>query len=78
MLRRDTRRHERRLYRISVGCAHLALAAMLVYGITRYFALILPRYGQRFAFVAVMMAGVAVWMGVRGVFALLGRSGERR
>lgn len=50
---------------------------MLVYGILRYFALIPPRYGQRFAFVAVVMAGVAVWMGVRGVLALMGRSGER-
>lgn len=77
MVRRDTRRQERGLYRIAVGCAHLALAAMLVYGIIRYFELIPPRYGQRFSFLAVLMAGVAVWMGVRGVLALLGRPGER-
>jgi hypothetical protein len=77
VVRRDTRPQERGFYRIAVGCAHLALAAMLVYGILRYFALIPPRYGQRFAFVAVVMAGVAVWMGVRGVLALMGRSGER-
>ena len=77
MPRRDTRSRESTFFRIAVGCAHLALTAMLVYGIFRYFELIPPRYGQRFTFVAVLMAGVALWMGVRGVLALLGRSGHR-
>ena len=77
MLRRDRLPRERGFYRITVGCAHLALVAMLVYGIVRYFALIPPRYGQRFTFVALVMAGVALWMGVLGVLAFLGRSGER-
>lgn len=77
MPRRDTRSKESKFFRLAVGCANLALAAMLVYGIFRYLELIPPRYGHRFTFVAVLMGGVALWMGVRGVLALLGRPGER-
>ncbi len=37
---RDSRPYEQRLYRILVGGANLALAAMLFYGASRYFDLV--------------------------------------
>lgn len=74
MRRIDTRSRESTVYRIVVGCANLALAAMLVFGIIRFTALIVPRYGRRFSFFAVVMAGLACWMLFRGVVVLVGRS----
>ena len=62
------------VYRLPVGAANFALAAMLVYGIRRYAALVVPRYGHQFAYVPVLMAAVACWMVVRGVLVLTGRS----
>jgi hypothetical protein len=56
-----------------VGGANLALAAMLFYGASRYFDLIVPRFGHRFVYVPVLMCGMAVWMTVRGVLVLLRR-----
>jgi hypothetical protein len=73
MDRKDSRPSEQRLYRIAVGGANLALCAMLVYGIRRYFDLIVPSVGHRFAFVPILMAAVAVWTGVQGVMVLLRR-----
>jgi hypothetical protein len=64
-----------RLYRYAVGGANLALAAMMVYGIARYFDLVVPRVGHRFAFIPILMAGVAVWTVVRGLGILLRRGG---
>jgi len=74
--RADTRPHERAVYRIVVGCANLGLAAMLVFGTVRYFKLIVPHYVHRFTFFALIMAGLACWMVVRGVVVLLGRTRE--
>ena len=71
---RDTRPHERTFYRVTVGCANLALAAMLAYGAVRYFDLIVPHYGHRFAFFAFVMVGLACWMAFRGITTLAGRS----
>ncbi len=65
------------VFRLSVGAANFALAAMLVYGITRYAALIPPRYGHQFAYVPILMAAVACWMVVRGVLAVTGRLSAR-
>lgn len=65
-------------YRIAVGGANLALTAALLYGLARYFALIVPRYGHRFSYVAVLLVGVSVWTAVRGVLVLTGRRGEGR
>ncbi len=64
------------MYRLAVGGARLALAVMLLYGITKYFALIVPRYGHRFAYVAIVMGGVACWAALRGVLILVGRTRE--
>lgn len=75
MARRDSRPGEMRLYRFAVGGANLALAAMMVYGIARYFDLVVPRAGHRFSFIPILMAGVAVWMTVRGLGILLRRGG---
>jgi hypothetical protein len=69
---------ERRVYRLSVGGVHLALTAMLAFGVVRYFDLIAPRYGHRFIYVALFLAGTALWIGVRGVLILVGRAGEAR
>ncbi len=77
MAARGCPNEQSRLYRISVGCANLELTAMLVYGVTRYLSVIVPRYGHRFTYVAALMGGVACWTGVRGILALVGRSGER-
>jgi hypothetical protein len=61
-----------------VGAANLALAVMLFYGASRYFDLIVPRFGHRFVYVPVLMCGMAVWMTARGVLVLLRRgSGDR-
>lgn len=73
---KDSRPHEQRIYRLAVGCASLALAATLFYGVSRYFDLVVPRFGQRFAYVAILMAAVGVWMVVRGVLVLFGRGRE--
>jgi hypothetical protein len=70
---RDSRDDEQTFYRIAVGAANLALAAMLIYGVTRYFDVIVPRFGNRFFYVPVIMGGIAVWMLVRGLSVLLGR-----
>ena len=73
MARRDFRSQEQRFYRLAVGIANLALAATLLYGVRRYFDVIVPRFGNSFVYVPVVMAAIAVWMFVRGVLALLGR-----
>jgi hypothetical protein len=75
MGRRDSRPSEQKFYRLAVGGANLALCAMLIYGIRRYFELIVPAVGNRFAFVPILMAAVAVWTGVRGVIVLFRRTG---
>ena len=66
-----------RFCRIGVGAVPLALSGVLLEGVRKYFLLIVPRYGHRFTFVAVIMVGIAGWMAVRGVLHLLGRAGER-
>ncbi|MBD3348027.1 MAG: hypothetical protein GF400_02380 [Candidatus Eisenbacteria bacterium] len=78
MGRADTRPHERTVYRIVVGCANLALAAMLTYGTFRYFQLIVPEYGHRFTFLALIMLGLAGWMVVRGFMVFFGRRRDGR
>ena len=70
---RDSRPHEQKLYRVVVGGANLALAAMLFYGASRYFDLIVPRFGQRFVYVPLLMCGIAVWTTTRGLLDLLRR-----
>jgi hypothetical protein len=75
---RDSRPQEQKVYRLAVGAANLALAAMLFYGASRYFDLIVPRFGHRFVYVPVLMCGMAVWMTARGVLVLLRRGrGDR-
>jgi hypothetical protein len=66
------------LYRYAVGAANLALAAMLAYGLVKYWTLIVPRYGHQFSYVAILMAGIACWMALRGILALLGGRRARR
>ena len=69
MCARRRRPREDRVYRIAVGGANLALAAMLLYGLARYFDLIVPRYGHRFFYVAVVLAGIAiVWYPIKRAF----------
>lgn len=69
---------ERRVYRWLVGGANLAVTVMLAYGVARYVDLIVPRYGHRFSYVAILMAAVACWTGARGIIVLVGRrSGHR-
>jgi hypothetical protein len=70
---RDSRPHEQKLYRIMVGGANLALAVMLFYGASRYFDLVVPRFGHRFVYVPVLMCGTAVWVMTRGLLVLFGR-----
>jgi len=68
----------RRIYRWLVGGANLAVTLMLAYGVFRYLDLIVPRYGHRFSYVAILMAAVACWTAARGIIVLAGRrSGER-
>jgi hypothetical protein len=75
---RDSRPHEQKVYRLAVGAANLALAVMLFYGASRYFDLIVPRFGHRFVYVPVLMCGMAVWMTARGTMVLLRRGrGDR-
>lgn len=71
---KDTRDREATIYRVVVGSANLALAAMLIVGAVRFTGLIVSRYGRGFAFFTVVMAGLACWMAVRGVVIVLGRS----
>jgi hypothetical protein len=66
---------EQRLYRWFVGGANLAVTLMLAYGVLRYVDLIVPRYGHRFSYVAILMAAVACWTAVRGIMVLVGRTG---
>ena len=73
MPRRDTRPHEQRFYQLAVGAANLALAAMLFYGVVRYFDLIVPRFGHQFVYVPVLMSGIASWMVFRGLTVLFRR-----
>ena len=70
---RDSRPHEQRFYRITVGGANLALAAMLFYGAARYADLIVPRFGHRFVYVPIVMCGMAAWVTTRGFRVLLRR-----
>jgi len=70
---RDSREHEQRFYRIAVGAANLALAAMLAYGVTRYFDIMVPRFGNQFFYVPLLMGGIAIWMVFRGITVLLGK-----
>jgi hypothetical protein len=72
--RGDTRDRERTVYRIAVGCANLALAAMLIVGAVRFAGLIPPKYGDKFSFFTFVMLGLACWMVVRGFIILFGRS----
>jgi len=64
-------------YRLTVGGVNLALGIVLLVGVRKYFMLIVPRYGHRFTYVAVIMVGIAGWMVVRGLLHLLGRGGGR-
>jgi hypothetical protein len=73
---RDTRGQEHRISRAAAAAAHFALAAMLLYGVARYFSTIVPRFGARFSYVAVVMVGLAIWMAFRGAFVLTGRGRE--
>ena len=73
MHHRDSRPHEQRLYRLAVGGANLALAVMLFYGASRYFDLVVPRFGHRFVYVPVLMCGTAVWVATRGILVLFRR-----
>ena len=73
MRHRDSRPYEQRLYRIAVGGVNLALAVMLFYGASRYFDLIVPRFGHRFVYVPVVMCGIAAWVTMRGFLVLLRR-----
>ena len=74
----DRRPREQRLYRWLVGGANLAVTLMLAYGVARYLDLIVPRYGHRFSYVAVLMAAVACWTAARGIIVLVGRPSGRR
>lgn len=74
MRRGDTRDREKTVYHIVVGCANLALAAMLVVGALRFAELIPPKYGGKFTFFTAVMIGLACWMAVRGFVTLFGRS----
>ncbi len=74
MSRGDTRDRERAVYRVVVGCANVALAAMLVVGAVRFADLIPPKYGGKFSFFTIVMVGLACWMAVRGFVILFGRS----
>ncbi len=67
------RPREQRFYRWLVGGANLAATLMLAYGVFRYLELIVPRYGHRFSYVAILMAAVACWTGARGIIVLVGR-----
>ncbi len=69
----DPRDRERTVYRIVVGCANLALAAMLVVGAFRFSELIPPKFGGKFSFFTIVMVGLACWMAVRGFVVLFGR-----
>lgn len=64
-------------YRVAVGGANLALSVVLMVGVSRYFSLIVPRYGHRFTYVAIIMVGIACWTAVRGILHLVGRAGGR-
>jgi hypothetical protein len=75
---RDHRSREQRLYRWLVGGANLVVTLMLAYGIVRYLDLIVPRYGHRFSYVAILMAAVACWTAARGIIVLAGRRSEHR
>lgn len=78
MRTRDRGSREQRFYRWLVGSANLAVTLMLAYGVLRYLDLIVPRYGHRFSYVAILMAAVACWTGARGIIVLVGRpSGHR-
>lgn len=66
---------ERRVYRLAVGTANLALAAGLVYGAWRFGQLLIPKYGMSLVYVPIVMLGLAVWMIVRGVLTLRGGAG---
>ena len=70
---RDSRPHEQRLYRLAVGGMNLALAVMLFYGASRYFDLVVPRFGHRFVYVPALMCGTAVWVATRGILVLVRR-----
>ena len=78
MRHRDSRPYEQRLYRITVGGVNLALAVMLFYGASRYFDLIVPRFGHRFVYVPVLMCGMAAWMTARGALVLFRRGRGNR
>ena len=69
----DHRPREQRFYRWLVGSANLAATLMLAYGVSRYLELIVPRYGHRFSYIAILMAAVACWTGARGIIVLVGR-----
>lgn len=78
MRHRDSRPQEQKVYRLAVGGANLALAVMLFYGVSRYFDLVVPRFGHRFVYVPILMCGMAVWMTARGVLVLLRRGRGNR
>jgi hypothetical protein len=69
---------EQGFYRWLVGGANLAVALMLAYGILRYLDLIVPRYGRRFSYVAILMGAVACWTAARGIIVLVRRAGGDR
>lgn len=59
---RPARRRDTRLQTAIVGGLEFLLAAVLVYAFFRYRALIVPRYGGRFAYLAVALLVGAAWM----------------
>lgn len=68
---------EERIKRIALGLVNLALAAMLFFAVYRFSHDVMPVYGNRFAYVPVVMAGLACWRGVVGIILLSGRRSGR-
>ncbi len=66
-----------RVLKIVLGLANLACAAMIVYALLRFVALILPRYGNRFSYMLFVLGGAACWMAYRGLRIMFGRTGDR-
>lgn len=68
---RIRRARENRLQTFVVAGLELLLSGVLVYAFVRYRALIAPRYGGRFAYLAVALLVGAAWMLFRSVRAIV-------
>ncbi|MBM3307074.1 MAG: hypothetical protein FJY74_01950 [Candidatus Eisenbacteria bacterium] len=66
-----------RVLRTILGLAYLACAGMIVYALVRFVDLILPRYGNRFSYMFLLLGAMACWMAFRGLRHLLGRDDGR-